>query len=206
MCPTCAHAPTPKFSSENLSFWNDVEKFKQIHWKKTDEIEKHAKAIFEKYVPIEAARTINIDDHTRKELESNVQVPSLKIFDSAQQIIYKNMLRDLLPRFIKSPFFERLCEEKSRSHNRALSKGNSSSISKSISGLGGAYRKRRMSIGELSLDQSAIERLQSSIGKNTDIEGLSMASRRHSPEKKISLKSVFTVSIAFSIFSSRAQD
>jgi uncharacterized membrane protein len=97
-----------ELSVENILFWRDVQKFKEM----TIEPE----AIYETYIPYKAPLCINISASVRKDLElcfegspehqsllAGVSHADLDVFDEAHEEIFNLMLKDSFMRFMKTP-------------------------------------------------------------------------------------------------------
>ncbi|NWV43401.1 RGS13 protein, partial [Grantiella picta] len=93
-------------SDENIEFWLACEAYKKI----TSQRKRisMARKLFTSYIQPQAPNEINIDSPSRKAIIRNIQEPTESCFDEAQRIIYRHMERDSYPRFLESPFFQKL--------------------------------------------------------------------------------------------------
>lgn len=88
-------------TSENLSFWLDVEAFKK---EKDTNLEKRAKVIYEKYIGPQSYDALNIDYSLKEEFLHNLMSGNVKstIFDEMQDAIYLMLDLDGYRKFLQS--------------------------------------------------------------------------------------------------------
>nr|XP_033818110.1 regulator of G-protein signaling 1 [Geotrypetes seraphini] len=98
-----------EFSEENIEFWLACEDFKKT--KSSDKLPSKAEMIYQQFVHPDAAKQINIDFNTRKNITTQVLQPSLTSFDEAQKKVYLLMERDSYPRFLKSEAYLNLLNQ-----------------------------------------------------------------------------------------------
>ncbi|KAL3861372.1 hypothetical protein ACJMK2_007408 [Sinanodonta woodiana] len=93
-----------EFSEENIIFWTEVEKYKQITCQDMRNVQ--AKEIFDKHLSVDASEPVNIDSVARKQVDSQLDIPTPQIFDVAQHQIYRLMKQDSYTRFLKSELYK----------------------------------------------------------------------------------------------------
>ncbi|KAM4642678.1 regulator of G-protein signaling 13 [Discoglossus pictus] len=95
-----------EYSDENIDFWYACESYRNItsQWRRMIK----AKKLYKMYIKPNSAREINIDSPTREALKKDIQRPTPKSFDEAQIIVLRHMERDSYPRFLASPFYQKL--------------------------------------------------------------------------------------------------
>jgi len=92
---------------ENLLFWEVVDSWKSSY---TDQKQLQAKAIFDKFIAVDAPFAVNIGYETRKALENTFRSQNVNesMFDSAQREVEELMENDSMMHFLRSPFFRQL--------------------------------------------------------------------------------------------------
>jgi len=88
--------------SENLSFYADVENYKNIQ---EDEVGREAERIYHKYIKDRAESQVNLDYESKREVEDQLTNPTRKIFDQAQYTIHELIKYDLLTKFLDSDIY-----------------------------------------------------------------------------------------------------
>ncbi|PRP87959.1 hypothetical protein PROFUN_02696 [Planoprotostelium fungivorum] len=93
-------------SSENLSFWMEVENYKNLP---QEELEVVGREIYDKYISKDSPYEINIDSKMRKQVVASVAVGyTQNIFTPIQNAIWKSMELDTFPKFLQSPAYKKL--------------------------------------------------------------------------------------------------
>ncbi|KAL4231489.1 termination of G-protein coupled receptor signaling pathway [Mactra antiquata] len=93
-----------EFSEENIEFWKTCEDYKTImnsNFRKSK-----AQEIYDKYISVRASDAVNVDSVARKEVESQLDNPTVQIFDGAQHQIFQLMKQDKYSRFLKSDLYK----------------------------------------------------------------------------------------------------
>lgn len=102
------------YCAENLDFWLAVEDYRAMKSRdNTKQRVSRASQILKKFVYDSADEQINIPVAVKQELETSIsmEMASKCMFDRAQQVIFKLMETDSLPRFVQSEHFERMNRE-----------------------------------------------------------------------------------------------
>jgi len=98
-----------EYSEENLLFWTEVEKLKDLLY--DDEAHrKKSKKIYEEFVESMAPKEINISGTTRRKIAEELENDntSENVFKIAQNEVYVLMRRQSYPRFLVSHLFKQL--------------------------------------------------------------------------------------------------
>jgi len=88
---------------ENLSFYMDVESFKNL--KTDDEIRREAHRIYHKYIKDRAENQVNLDFESKKDVGDKLANPNNDIFTQAQFTIHELIKYDLLTKFLDSDVY-----------------------------------------------------------------------------------------------------
>eukprot|EP00118_Oscarella_pearsei_P009177 m.51340 g.51340 ORF g.51340 m.51340 type:complete len:576 (+) comp34133_c0_seq2:216-1943(+) len=96
-----------EFSCENLRFWQDCQRFKQLP---ASHLLKEAKKIYTQYIDPDAPNPVNVNHRVVDGVRGNLDKPSRYIFEDAEDHIYKLMETDIYKRFLKSHEFQQLLE------------------------------------------------------------------------------------------------
>lgn len=97
-----------EFSSENLTFWNGVNDFRQLPQEKLPE---EANKIFNQFIKEGAPMQVNVIGTRRKVIADAIEKPagiSSSLFDQAQGDIFKLMNKDTWPRFQKQDLYQKM--------------------------------------------------------------------------------------------------
>ncbi|XP_029474507.1 regulator of G-protein signaling 1-like [Rhinatrema bivittatum] len=105
-----------EFSEENIEFWLACEDYKKT--KLPDNLYSKAEMIYQQFIHPDAAKQVNIDFHTRKNITSQVLQPTLTSFDEAQKTVYLLMEKDSYPRFLKSEAYLNLLNKCQASNHK----------------------------------------------------------------------------------------
>jgi len=106
-----------QYSHENLSFWLEVEEFR--NQKDMTQVEIRAKEIFRKYFSEESTYELNVPAKTRLEIQEKLKTNcTLEIFKEAQYATLILMAEDCYPKFIASQRYKNLKEKKNRDYSR----------------------------------------------------------------------------------------
>jgi len=97
-----------EFSSENLTFWNGVNDFRQLP---PDKLPQEANKIFNQFIKEGAPMQVNVIGTRRKVIADAIEKPasiSNSLFDQAQGDIFKLMNKDTWPRFQKQDLYQKM--------------------------------------------------------------------------------------------------
>jgi len=100
-----------EFSCENLLFWMDCNKLKEID--DPEEFDEKIENIFKTYIYSSSEEEISLDFKVKEKLMQDKAEASETIFDEAQSKIYSLMKRDSFPRFLASDFYKDLMPKSS---------------------------------------------------------------------------------------------
>ncbi|XP_062281165.1 regulator of G-protein signaling 14 isoform X1 [Scomber scombrus] len=93
-------------SEENILFWQDCEKFRNIPATSIRKLKEKACFIYNTYLSENAPYSVNIDD-TAKTEEKDLKEPTPDMFNKAQTQIFKLMKMDSYRRFVRSPLYQK---------------------------------------------------------------------------------------------------
>jgi len=112
---------------ENLRFWSDAEKYRQINTNRKRELEDSFKIIYDTYVRVGSSTEINISSEVRKEIHELYYAGTLRGFaailnsDSlfnAQQYILDAVNESILPNFYLSEIYKECKKEIEANYNK----------------------------------------------------------------------------------------
>ena len=97
-----------EFNVENLLCWLDVEVYKE----EADEQKRItlAEMLYNTYLKSDCPLQVNVPTQLVGVLEVPYKAAPIDMFDELQAAIFRNMVADSLPRFVKSPQYERVAE------------------------------------------------------------------------------------------------
>lgn len=101
-------------AAENIEFWKDVNEFRKKRLA-GERLNEASRKIYRTYVSNQSEKQININDQIRKEIQKNINSPTIAIFDDAQEKIYILMKTDIYPRFLRDDSY--LCLTRSPGEN-----------------------------------------------------------------------------------------
>lgn len=98
-----------EYSEENLLFWTEVEKLKDLLYD-DEAYRKKSKEIYEEFVESMAPKEINISGTTRRKIAEELENDNMgeNVFRIAQNEVYVLMRRQSYPRFLVSDLFKQL--------------------------------------------------------------------------------------------------
>merc|ERR1712023_141197 len=100
-------------SSENLEFWEAVQEYKLLV-DESPEMLARAKEIYDEFISDDAPKQVNLNSRNRTDVDTLLEYGSINLFDDSVAEIFLLMKKDTLPRFLRSPYFEHLVEEKEK--------------------------------------------------------------------------------------------
>lgn len=86
--------------AENLYFWLDVEDYKRCPHGKA--FVKTARKLHKKYLKSESKMEVDLPPKLRDEIVEQLDHPTPTLFNKAQRHVFRNMLQDQFPRYLKS--------------------------------------------------------------------------------------------------------
>lgn len=102
-----------EFSNENVFFWVACERYQSTT--NVGERKRMAREIFDMYLDPEAKESINVDAQVRKKTEQLLERgPETCLFQDTQKHIYKLMMYDSYPRFLKSDIYKECLRKEDR--------------------------------------------------------------------------------------------
>ena len=99
-----------ELSEENLTFWSDVEQYRQLASERPGEMAQEARRLYERYLGAAAAKfELNVPGPVKSRLKRAVidgsEAVTPALFDAAQKNVFELMATDSYPRFLKSSYF-----------------------------------------------------------------------------------------------------
>ncbi|KAL6060566.1 hypothetical protein QOT17_013482 [Balamuthia mandrillaris] len=102
------------YSNENLAFWLAVENYRALETE--EERRQRAQEMWTLFFVSPSQYEINIDAASKRELEGAIKESApAELFDRCQESIWKLMVQQLFPEFLKSELYEKYCKGFSRS-------------------------------------------------------------------------------------------
>ncbi|XP_037661019.1 regulator of G-protein signaling 2-like [Choloepus didactylus] len=98
-----------EFCEENIEFWLACEDFKKT--KSPQKLSSKARKIYTDFIEKEAPKQINIDFQTKTLIAQNIQEATSGCFTSAQKTVYSLMENNSYSCFLKSEFYQDLCQK-----------------------------------------------------------------------------------------------
>lgn len=92
-----------QFSHENVYFWVGCERYRTASSADHASI---ARSLYERHLCEGAAEPVNVNAEILQGIENGLSAPDETLFDSARDHIFKLMMYDCYPRFLKSTIFE----------------------------------------------------------------------------------------------------
>jgi len=106
--------------SENLSFWLEVEEFRNLSDKVKQVRSKRAAGMFKKYFDPSSKYVINADVDLKKAVEKKIKENAIdsNLFDDLQHSVYLMLEYDSYRKFVNSPTFQQFLAEGYQPHNK----------------------------------------------------------------------------------------
>ena len=103
-----------QYSGENLKFYLEAEKYQSLQ-DGSSAMKQMAKTMYERFISPDSAEQINIDNKCFTNIKNSYLYAGPSLFCEAQNIILRNMERDSLVRFLRSPLYETMAKEVAKS-------------------------------------------------------------------------------------------